>query len=87
MQIDKALSNPSALFQTPGDVLVADLSQAEKIKVLRQWEYDEREREVAEEENMGGGDDDRLSGVLKALDQLGQVPGNLEGPTGKQGGD
>lgn len=87
MTYEEALSNPASVFASPKNVLESDLAREQKIRVLRQWEYDEREREVAEEENMGGGEADKLSGILKALDQLGDVSERQDGPTGKQGGE
>ena len=56
MDFERALLNPAREFAHPKDVL-ADMSLTleQKVKVLRRWEYDALELEVAEEENMGGG--------------------------------
>lgn len=65
----------------------ATLSREEKIALLKQWEYDARELEVAEEENMGGGAADMLERILRALEKL--TPGDthkIDAPN-KQGGE
>lgn len=70
--IDKALENPAATFRTPGDVVQsAGLTREQKIEVLRRWEYDARQLEVAQEENMTADTPGVLSDVLKALLALG----------------
>lgn len=52
-ELERIMADPSATYQAPEDVLLdARLSREQKIKVLKQWAYDEREIEVAEEENM-----------------------------------
>jgi len=88
MKYDQAMSNPSQAFSSPSDVLDAPgLSRQQKLDVLRQWEYDAREKEVAEEENMGGGPGDLLPKILEALEKLDGHPGATDGPAGKQGGE
>jgi hypothetical protein len=80
------LKNPASAFRTPEAILESeDLTLEQKVKVLRQWEYDARELEVAEEENMGGGPPDMLSRILSALDLLGRLPESNQGSS-KQGG-
>ena len=72
MKIDEALANPATVYRHPGDICTdSDLTREQKIQVLRQWEYDARELEVAEEENMAGGPPDVLAEVLAALNELG----------------
>ena len=83
----QAMADPARHFENPGKILdCKDLSKEEKINILRQWEFDEREREVAEEENMApGAAVDCLRDVLLALHQL--VPVDVEhSPPTKQGG-
>jgi hypothetical protein len=61
-----------------------EIALADKIQILRRWEYDARLLEVAQEENMMGGTASRLEEVLDALHALG-----VEGSSGaatKQGG-
>lgn len=85
MNVQQALDNPSSCFASPGDVVRSDeISQAEKIQILRRWEYDARLLEVAQEENMMGGTASRLAEVLDALHALGEE--GSSGATNKHGG-
>jgi len=87
MNIEKALLNPSGSFARPLDVLTdTTLSREEKIRILRRWEYDARELEVAEEENMAGGPPDQLDQVLEALHRLEVSLDHEHVPPTKQGG-
>ena len=82
----RARLNPMAVFPTPDAVVEHPrLTREEKIDILQRWKYDACELEVAEEENMGGGEPSTLEQVLKALTALG-VETDLEhsAPT-KQG--
>jgi hypothetical protein len=84
---DKALLDPTSEFRTPEDVLKAhDLTREQKIEVLRRWEYDARELEVASDENMIGNNSDLLDRVLKSLSKLGYEPDPDKVPPTKQGG-
>ena len=50
---EKALLDPASAFTSPEQVLTsAELSREQKIEILHRWEYDARQMEVAEEENM-----------------------------------
>lgn len=85
--IDRALISPGAVFRSPKDVLeVQDLSRQQKIEILRRWEYDVRELQVAEEENMLGQSDIGLDEVLQALHELGAGVDTEHSPPTKQGG-
>jgi hypothetical protein len=89
IDINKALTNPSAISRTPQEVVESnDLSREQKIDVLRRWEYDARELQVADEEGMAPADPQPvvLDGILDALRSLG-APADVEhsAPT-KQGG-
>lgn len=54
-EFERIISDPSSSYEFPQDVLLDErLSREEKIVVLKQWAFDERELEVAEEENMRG---------------------------------
>jgi len=87
MNIEKALLDPTSVFARPADVLDdPSLSREEKIRILRRWEYDARELEVAEEENMGGGPPDQLGPVLEALHRLEASNDPEHTPPTKQGG-
>jgi hypothetical protein len=55
VDVEKALLDPGLVFKTPDDVVISnELSREQKITILRRWEYDARELEVAEEEGMKG---------------------------------
>lgn len=72
IDFDQAMLNPESVFADPKDVVACDdLSQEQKVAILRQWEYDAREMAVAEEENMPGNESDLLDRVIKALHALG----------------
>jgi hypothetical protein len=72
IDLDQAMLDPTAVFQAPEDVLTqADLSREHKIDLLRRWEYDARELEVAEEEGMPASQPALLERILQALHALG----------------
>ena len=85
--IDKALLDPTSVFRAPEDVLVRnDLSREQKIEILRRWEYDARELEVAEEEGMISSQPDILDRVLHALHTLNVWHDPARAAPTKQGG-
>ncbi len=73
------MKNPENHYGTPEALLRAtDISRAEKIDLLREWEYDQRELSVAQSEGMQGDDREgrlgdesnllpRIQGALKEL--------------------
>jgi len=69
---EQILIDPSVNYAFPEDVLHDNrLTRDEKILVLKQWAFDEREIEVAEEENMrGGAGPIMLDEVMLALRQI-----------------
>jgi hypothetical protein len=70
MDEKNTLVDPSTLFKTPQKVVERnDLSRDQKIEILRRWEYDMRELQVADEEGMppAGPQSVTLDAVLKAL--------------------
>ena len=69
--VHKAIRDPSSVYQLPSDVLKDDsLSHDDKLKILRQWEYDAKEILRADEENMVGNTDSMLCRVLQAIREL-----------------
>jgi hypothetical protein len=89
IDIKKALLNPSTIFKHPDEVVRSDeLSHDQKIEVLRRWEYDLRELQVADDESMTAPKPEpvALDAVLKSLRAVG-APADVEhsAPT-KQGG-
>jgi hypothetical protein len=84
----EALLDPASVFSAPEEVLERDdLTRSQKIQILRRWEYDAREIEVAEEEGMGDDDADTLQRIVLALETLDADSGSAEGPPTKQGGE
>jgi hypothetical protein len=77
-KMDEALGDVGAIYKHPEAIRDdASLSRAEKIKLLKQWEYDLRELQVAAEENMTGPgtgtgqNAELLRSVRKCLGELG----------------
>jgi len=84
--INKAMLDPTSVFRAPEDVLKAgDITREQKIEILRRWEYDARELEVADDESMTGGGSDLLERVLESLSALGYVPDPDREPPTRQG--
>ena len=85
--LESAVLDPAGTFATPADV-IADprLDRESKLRLLRQWERDARALEVAEEENMGGGEVSMLGRVRTALDALGDEGSGASNQTTKHGG-
>lgn len=70
-RLDQALIDPSTVYPAPADVLEdRTLTDEQKREVLQRWEQDAREKQVAEEEGMGGGEATRLAEVEAALGAL-----------------
>ena len=91
-QFNKMLGDVSREFDHPRDILDShDLSSEQKIKLLKEWEIDLRELQVASEENMTG---DASSGTTAELlrecrlilAKLGATDGDSGAAPTKQGG-
>jgi hypothetical protein len=82
VDLDLALLDPAAVFPDPESVVGhPDLTDDEKVRILRRWELDARELEVADDENMLGGEPDVLDRVAAALRQVaGEVPRTPSAP-------
>lgn len=88
MNIVLALQDPASVFSSPDEVCdEKSLTRDQKIEILRRWEYDARELEVAEDENMAGGPAGQLDLVLAALHRLGVEPDTEHSPPTRQGGE
>jgi hypothetical protein len=69
--LEQMLLDPAAVFAAPEDVLVhEELTREQKIRVLRLWEHDAAEGEVATEEGMPGNDEGLLRTILLALHRV-----------------
>ena len=87
MNLEQALLDPTSVFSSPEEVFsMRELSCEQKVKILRRWEYDARELQVAAEENMCGGPPDKLDQILAALHRLGADRDLEHSPPTKQGG-
>ena len=83
IDMEKALLDPESVFGTPEELeRHPALSKEQKIELLRRWEYDESEVEVAADEGMPGGDSKLLRRIVLALDRLGV---DATGPTKQEG--
>ena len=85
----KAFVDPASAFKTPAEIVAyGALSREQKIEILRRWEYDVRELQVADEEGMTTAKPQAvtLDMIRAALRALG-TPADVEhtAPT-KQGG-
>jgi len=89
IDIEKALLDPSSVFETPEDVLTnGTLASDQKIEILRRWEYDAAEVSVAVEEGMPGDDASLLRRILLALNELiGGADNERSGPSKQHGLD
>lgn len=83
----KAILDPPSVYRTPSAVLSdSTLTSAQKAEILRRWEYDACEVDVAEEEGMPRRDGTSLQQILKALQELVGEMNSGETPPTKQGG-
>lgn len=88
--IEKAPLNPAMVFKNPQEVVESnDLSREQKIEILRRWEYDLRELQVADEESMTAPKPEAVTLdmiFLKALHSVGAPPDVERTAPTKQGG-
>ncbi len=73
IDLKKAMLAPTMVFKDPKDVVAnVELTRDQKIEILRRWEYDARQLEVAEEEaGMAVRRPDMFDRVVQALHTLG----------------
>ena len=71
--VKQAMLDPTSVFKDPTEVVSDEnLSRDQKIEILRRWEYDARQLEVAEEEaGMAVRRPDMFDRVLQPLHTLG----------------
>lgn len=88
IDLQKALLDPTSVFKTPEEVVRnQELTREQKIDILRRWEYDARELQVAQEENMRTNQPDILDSILKALNMLHAKDLKDHSAPTKQGGE
>lgn len=86
-KIKKAMLDPASEFKSPSQVIKDhNLSRDQKIEILRRWEYDARELDVAEEESMIGTNNNILDEILNALRELNADEDSKHFAPTKQGG-
>ena len=73
IDIDKAMLDPTLVYTDPSEVVAdVELTRDQKIEILRRWEYDAHELEVAEEEaGMTVGSPEMFDLIINALHALG----------------
>jgi hypothetical protein len=70
-EIETAMAAPASVFATPEEVLEHDeLTREQRIEILRRWQYDAVEIDVAVDEGMPGDDDPLLRRIMLALGKL-----------------
>ena len=68
---DQALLTPQKIFSLPMEVVETEsLTPKQKLKVLKRWEADAHDLEVAADESMTGGERSRLGEVRTAIHDL-----------------
>ncbi len=87
-RLQKALIDPANVFSSPMAVVDDETFSTErKIEILRRWEYDAKEIQVADEEGFPAREPGTLlDAVIAALHRLGAGPDLEHSPTTKQGG-
>lgn len=73
IDVARAMLDPTMVFKEPNEVVASnELSRDQKIEILRRWEYDAHQLEVAEEEaGMTVRRPEMFDLVLQALHGLG----------------
>ena len=71
---DRALIAPEQVFESPMDIVNTDsMTSEQKLTVLKHWEANARDLQVATDESMTGPGNTRLDEVRKAIDKLTQA--------------
>ena len=85
IDVKRAMLEPTSVFKESEEVVDSDeLTRDQKIEILRRWEYDARELEVAEEEaGMAVRRPEMFDLVVQALHTLGAVRDTVHTPPTK----
>ena len=71
---DRALIAPEQVFTSPMDIVTTQsMTPEQKLKILKHWEADARDLQVATEENMSGPGTSRLDEVREAIKKLSET--------------
>jgi hypothetical protein len=75
-EYDRALLAPEEVFKAPMEVVAtSSLTPAQKLRVLKHWEANALDLQVATEENMAGPGRSRLDEVKNAIIRLCEMEG------------
>jgi hypothetical protein len=68
---DRALIAPEQVFKSPMDIVTTEsMTPAQKLKILKHWEANALDLQVATEESMTGPGNSRLGEIRKAINML-----------------
>jgi hypothetical protein len=71
---DRALIAPEQVFTSPMAIVTTEsMTPEQKLKILKHWEANARDLEVATEESMTGAGRSQLGEVRKAIDMLCEI--------------
>ncbi|MGM0679122.1 MAG: hypothetical protein ACQESY_04560, partial [Pseudomonadota bacterium] len=57
-EFERAIKDPTLVYRRPADVLGdPHLSDEQRLQILKRWDQDQRELQVAQEEGMSGGEE------------------------------
>ncbi len=71
---DRALIAPEQVFKSPMDIVTTEsMTPAQKLKILKHWEANALDLQVATEESMTGPENSRLGEIRKAINMLCEI--------------
>ena len=71
---DRALIAPEQVFKSPMDIVTTEsLTPEQKLKILKHWEANALDLQVATEESMTGPGNSRLGEIRKAVKMLCEI--------------
>ena len=71
---DRALIAPEQVFKSPIDIVTTkSLTPEQKLKILKHWEANALDLQVATEESMTGPENSRLGEIRKAINTLCEI--------------
>jgi len=86
VDLHKAMIDPGATFKAPEDVRDhPSLSRDKKIEILKRWQYDAAEDDVAEEEGMATASASLTRRIMLSLNSISTEHGNSPSPPTKHG--
>ena len=71
---DRALIAPEQVFKSPMDIVTTEsMTPEQKLKILKHWEANALDLQVATEESMTGPGNSRLGEIRKAINMLCEI--------------